>query len=337
VTKDVNVVSVHVEDIIPDPDQPRKTVTPDGLRGLTQSLQESGQISPILIRSRPDGKFTILVGERRWRAARDAGLSHVECIIRDDVDEQKAREMQLAENYQREDIPPLEQAKSFKKYLDAYGVSQSELSRRTGVPQRTISDRLALLSLPASVHARIESGELGPYEALKISALPMDQQEAVTEAVCHREIGGRELERLVRGALEFPRRGNKATQEPPQSVNTAETTTEDLLRRVENLEKAIYQLAETYAFNETSKETDQEVGKAPPCPECLRQGHSGLIRSIRRKVTIRDLTEWSECPELLRKFAEGNKEMPLKHGPTHVIEARCEKCGHSKFTRLTDK
>ena len=78
--------------------------------------------------------------------------------------------MQFAENYQRQDIPPLEQARSFKDYLSRYKVSQSELSRRTGIPQRTISDRLALLSLPASVHAKIEAGEIGPYEALKIAA-----------------------------------------------------------------------------------------------------------------------------------------------------------------------
>ena len=126
-TKNGNVVSVRVADIIPDPNQPRKTFTPDGLRGLTHSLQESGQISPILIRPRPDGKFTILVGERRWRAARDAGLSHVECIIHDDVDDQKAHEIQLAENYQREDITPLEQARSFKRYLDTYEVSHLDI------------------------------------------------------------------------------------------------------------------------------------------------------------------------------------------------------------------
>jgi len=182
-TKNGNVVSVRVADIIPDPDQPRKTFTPDGLRGLTHSLQESGQISPILVRPGPEGKYTILVGERRWRAAKDGGLSHIDCIIRDDVDEQKAHEMQLAENYQREDIPPLEQARSFKRYLATYGVSQSELSRRTGIPQRTISDRLALLSLPASVHARLEAGEIGPYEAVRIAALPVEQQEAVARAV----------------------------------------------------------------------------------------------------------------------------------------------------------
>jgi ParB family chromosome partitioning protein len=84
-------------------------------------------------------------------------------MVRQDVNDRKAREIQLVENYQHEDVPSLEQARSFKDYLDRYGVSQSELSRRTGIPQRTIPHRLALLKLPASVHARIEAGEIGPY------------------------------------------------------------------------------------------------------------------------------------------------------------------------------
>jgi len=199
-----HTVALRIADIVPDPDQPRKTLAPDGLSSLAHSLLETGQISPIVVRPGPEGKYTIVVGERRWRAAKEAGLSHVECIIRHDVDGQKAREMQLAENSQREDIPPLEQARSWEDYLERYKVSQSELSRRTGIPQRTISDRLALLSLPASVHARIESGEIGPYEAIKISALPADQQEAAAEAVSTGRIGGRMLERLAKVARAAP-------------------------------------------------------------------------------------------------------------------------------------
>jgi ParB family chromosome partitioning protein len=190
--------SIHIDEIVPDPDQPRKTFSPDELSNLAHSLAQTGQISPIVVRPGAEGKYVIVVGERRWRAAREVGLSHVECLIRNDLDEQKAREMQLTENSQREDIPPLEQAKSLKNYIERYRASQSEISRRTGIPQRTISDRLALLSLPTSVHARMEAGEIGPYEATKICSLPAEHQEAVAEVVSSGRISGRALEKLAR-------------------------------------------------------------------------------------------------------------------------------------------
>lgn len=198
------ITTLKIEDIVPDSSQPRKTITSDKLKDLTQSLIETGQISPIVVRPRPDGKYTIVIGERRWRAAKEAGLSYIECIIRHDIDDQKALEMQLTENCQREDIPPLDQAQAFKAYLDKYRVSQRELSRRTGIPQRTISARLALLSLPMSMRAQIESGQIGPYEALKISELPSHQQQAVAEAVASGRIGGRILDKLVNQARAHP-------------------------------------------------------------------------------------------------------------------------------------
>lgn len=204
-TDTVRSSRLPVNDIVPDPNQPRKTLSREGLNELTQSLLGSGQISPVVVRSTSGGKYVIVVGERRWRAAKEAGLSHVDCIIRHDVDDQKARELQLAENYQREDVPPLEQARALKGYLDKYGVSQSESARRTGIPQRTISARLALLSLPPSMHARIGAGEIGPYEALRIAELPAHQQEAMASLVSAGKIGGRMLEKLLLRIRSDPR------------------------------------------------------------------------------------------------------------------------------------
>jgi ParB family chromosome partitioning protein len=214
------VVRLPIGDIAPDPDQPRKSFVTDELTSLANSLGETGQLSPIVVRPGKGGKYTIIVGERRWRAAMQMGITHTDCIIRYDVDDQKARELQFTENYQRQDIPPLEQARSFKAYLENYEVSQSELSRRTGIPQRTISDRLALLSLPPSVHARIEAGKIGPYEALKIATLPADQQEAVAEAVASGQIGGRALENVIR---QFLCGNSRRAKQQGQSADTAGT------------------------------------------------------------------------------------------------------------------
>ena len=94
-----HTVALPIDGVIPDPNQARKTFQPDSLHTLAQSLLETGPISPIVVRPAPEGKHMIVVGERRWRAAKDAGLSHVDCIIRHDIDERKTREMQFAENY----------------------------------------------------------------------------------------------------------------------------------------------------------------------------------------------------------------------------------------------
>jgi ParB/RepB/Spo0J family partition protein len=173
----VSLMRLDVNDIIPDPNQPRKRFKTDTLEELGHSLVETGQVSPIVIRPGPGNKYVIVAGERRWRAAKDAGISHVECIIRRDIDNQKALEIQLAENCHREDLTPLEQARALKAYLDKYKVSQNELSRRAGIPQRTISARIALLSLPASMHAKIEAGEIGPHQALQMARKDGDMHE----------------------------------------------------------------------------------------------------------------------------------------------------------------
>jgi ParB/RepB/Spo0J family partition protein len=202
----IEIDSLPIDYIVPDPSQPRKTFSESNQRSLARSLRTTGQVSPIVVKPGPEGKYVIVVGERRWRAARDAGLAQLECVVRNDIDEQVTREMQFAENYQRDDVPPLEQARSLKEYMDRYAVSQSELSRRTGIPQRTISDRLILLSLPASVHTRIEAGEIGPYEAVKIAALRVDQQEGAAKIVSSGLIRGRMLDKLVKMARANPER-----------------------------------------------------------------------------------------------------------------------------------
>ncbi|MBM4446798.1 MAG: ParB/RepB/Spo0J family partition protein [Chloroflexi bacterium] len=195
-SQDSKLVKLHVADIVPDKNQPRKNIDTEMIKELARSIAETGQIGPIVVRSLKNGKYLIVVGERRWRAAIEAGLQYVDCIVRVDIDDRKALEMQLAENYQREDIPPLDQARAFKTYIDKYEVSQRELSRRTGIPQRTISSRLALLLLPVSMRAQLEAGHIGPHEALMISSFPPSHQDTVLSLVASGKLGGRALKSL---------------------------------------------------------------------------------------------------------------------------------------------
>jgi len=321
------MVALSIDDIVPDPNQPRESFATEELASLARSLAQTGQLSAIVVRPGTGGRYRIVVGERRWRAAKQAKMPHIDCIVRYDVDEQKAREMQFAENCEREDIPPLQQAKGFKDYLQLYKVSQSELSRRTGIPQRTVSDRLALLSLPTSVHARIEAGEIGPYEALKIATLPNDQQEAVAQAVARGEIDGRALKDLTR---RFPLKSNRRANQPGQSTNPGGTVF-DVSQRLENVERAVYELAATYVFNEAARQRGEKCRKAPPCPECLKRGDRGSICDIKREMTLKDYRELIECIEDVAELSEEEKQELLEPKPTHIIEVKCRKCGYREF------
>ena len=188
---------IRTDKIVSDPGQPRKTFKGETLEELGESISSLGLINPLTVRPTGDGKYMIIVGARRWLAAKKAGLSEVECIIRNDVDDKKVREMQFAENYQYEEIPPLEQAKAWKDYIDRFDSSQGELSRKTGIPARTISSRLSLLVVPSSTRAAIEKGEIGPREGMIIAGLPKERQEEVTEAVRQGKIGGRKLDEFA--------------------------------------------------------------------------------------------------------------------------------------------
>jgi ParB family chromosome partitioning protein len=198
------VIKLSVDDLIPDMNQPRKAFEAEGLKELAQSLTETGQISPIIVKPRSDKKYIIIVGERRWRAAKDAGLRHIDCIVRKDVGDQKIVEIQLAENYQRSDIGPLDQGRALYNYLQKYPMSQSELSKRTGIPQRTISARLALYSLPVSMHAKVEAGEIGPYQAIEISKLPSEKQEYIAMEITAHRLCGRKLEEALKQLKKGP-------------------------------------------------------------------------------------------------------------------------------------
>jgi len=303
--KKTQTVSLPVEKIVPDPDQPRKTFRADELGNLAKSLCETGQISPIVVRPGAEGEYVVVVGERRWRAASEAGLSHVDCILRYDVDEQKARELQFTENYQREDIPPLEQARSLKAYLEKYEVSQRELSRRTGIPQRTISDRLALLSLPPSVHAQIEAGKIGPYEAIKICTLPADQQEAAAEAISSGRIGGRILEKLAKLARAAPRKPIQDIIEElvsPEAIAASSAETADL--------SATKRGATIY--DETPQRISKQTLKEPPKGEVTLEQLDWRVEALENTMskTLIHLDEWFN----------------QRSGTSPTLQQRCPNC-----------
>lgn len=152
------VKKVKIIEIEPNRDQPRKIFDNETLEELAESIKKYGIIQPIIV-NKKEGYYEIVAGERRWRAAKKAGLIEIPCIVRDD-DERKNREIALIENIQREDLNPIDKARSFRQLLDEYGMTQQELSDTIGISRSGIANTVRILNLDSRVIHLAEEGQL---------------------------------------------------------------------------------------------------------------------------------------------------------------------------------
>ena len=141
--------NLKITEVEPNRDQARKRFDQEALEELAQSIREYGLIQPIVV-TKKDGYYSIVAGERRWRASKKAGLTEIPCIIRND-DERKTKEIALIENIQREDLNPIEKAKGFKQLIDEYGLKQQELADIMGMNRSTVTNCLRILNLDPRV------------------------------------------------------------------------------------------------------------------------------------------------------------------------------------------
>ena len=167
------VSTLPLRDIEPDKDQPRKDFDEESLSQLAKSIEQHGLIQPIAVRATPSGGYTIIAGERRWRAARLAGLSEVPVIIRD-VTEAEAMELALIENLQREDLDPIEEAFGYRQLMDRCGLTQAEAAEKLGKSRSAVANSLRLLALPKEVLELIKVGALQSGHAKVILGLEND-------------------------------------------------------------------------------------------------------------------------------------------------------------------
>ena len=161
------VLTVRVSQIEPKPGQPRKVFDSEALAQLAESIGAHGVLQPILVRPLPDGRFQIIAGERRWRAAKLAGLLEMPVIVVES-DEKKAAQLALIENIQRENLNPLEEAMAYKSLAAEYDMTQEEISQQIGKSRSAIANCTRLLDLPDVVASMVASGSLsaGPARAL---------------------------------------------------------------------------------------------------------------------------------------------------------------------------
>ena len=209
------ISEIEVARIVPNPDQPRRTFDEETLAELAASIAELGVVQPLTLRLADDGDYQIIAGERRWRAARIAGLRTVPAYVRT-VSDSEMTEMALIENIQREDLNAIEVALGFKKLIDTYHLTQERLSERLGKKRATIANHLRLLRLPAEIQLGLRDRKLDMGHARAILAIDDPKiQLRVYKRILKEGLSVRAVEELGRRmAEETPDKPEGETQKP---------------------------------------------------------------------------------------------------------------------------
>ncbi|MFR1834082.1 MAG: ParB/RepB/Spo0J family partition protein [Lachnospiraceae bacterium] len=186
--------------IEPNREQPRKEFDPEELEELAESIRNYGVLQPIMVQKQGE-LYEIIAGERRWRAAKIAGLKEVPVIIRD-FDRQKKMEVSLIENVQRSDLNPIEEAMAYRQLIDEFGLKQEEIAERVSKNRATIANSLRLLRLDARVQDFLIQGVISNGHARALLALEdLEQQYAAAELIVKNGLSVREVEKLVKALL----------------------------------------------------------------------------------------------------------------------------------------
>lgn len=192
-----SISEVELSLISPNPNQPRRNFSEEGLEELAASIRELGVISPITLRKNEDGTYLIIAGERRFRAAHRAGLTSIPAYIRTAKDEQ-VMEMALIENIQREDLDAIEIALAYQRLIDEYKLTQERMSERVGKKRATIANYLRLLKLPAEIQVGIKDKNIDMGHARALLSLKSPQQQLMMyKRILKEDLSVRRVEELV--------------------------------------------------------------------------------------------------------------------------------------------
>jgi len=193
-------VTLPLDEIIPNRDQPRKQFDDDALADLSASIAQHGVLQPLLVRPMPDGTYQLVAGERRWRASRMAGLTEVPVVIRN-MDEQESAELALIENLQREDLNPMEEAMGYRTLMENYGMTQEQAAQVVNKSRPAVSNALRLLQLPEEVTELVSAGKLSAGHARTVLAFEStEDQIAVAKQAVDKGLSVRELEKMAKAA-----------------------------------------------------------------------------------------------------------------------------------------
>ena len=224
-------ITLPISKVEPRADQPRYSFDEEALETLSESIRQYGLIQPITVRRLDGGFYQIIAGERRWRAARMAGLSEVPVRIIE-ADDKRAMELALVENLQREDLNPIEEARGYRTLMEEYGMTQEQASVSVGKSRSAVANSLRLLSLCEGVSAMVENGSLSAGHARALLPLKDEKQQLeVAEAIISRGLSVRQTETLVK---------RLSTPAEPKKEDEAGAIIVDYVKEVErSLENAL--------------------------------------------------------------------------------------------------
>ncbi len=222
------VREIPIQKIFPNPYQPRKDFDPNGMKDLVRSVKSRGLIQPVLVREGKGG-FELIAGERRWRAAKKAGIIAIPALVRN-VSDQDSLEMALIENLQREDLNPMESAEAYERLIKKFHLTQEDLSSRVGKGRATIANTIRLLSLPLELKECVRQNKLTAGHAKALLSLPgKAQQVAAGREIIRRSLSVREAEKRVQKIVSGQNRTSGAALNKGRDVHLS-AVEEDLKR-----------------------------------------------------------------------------------------------------------
>ena len=210
---------VPVDQVRPNANQPRRHFDEDTLSSLTASVRELGVLQPVLVRQGPDGTFELIAGERRWRAAKRAGLATIPCIVRT-ADDTASLEAAVVENLHRQDLNPMEEAAAYQQLIEDFQLTHDQVATRVGKNRVSISNTLRLFQLPASIQRQVSESQLTAGHARALLGTPdRSFQESLARRVVNEGLSVRAVEEAVRTRAELE--GGPAPAAPTAPTRTA--------------------------------------------------------------------------------------------------------------------
>lgn len=222
------VSTVPLHKVEPNPLQPRREFDPEALQALADSIVAHGMIQPLTVRELPGGYYQIIAGERRWRAARQAGLQEVPVLIIE-ADDRKVMELALVENLQREDLNPMEEAQGYHTLMEDYGLTQAETAERVGKSRPAVANALRLLNLSEDLAELVRNGTLSPGHARALLGVKSEKlRKQAAQRIIALQLSVRQAETLCKN-LEKPKQEEK---EEPLAVDYVAECEKNLSRRL---------------------------------------------------------------------------------------------------------
>ncbi len=227
------VTSLPIDRLRPNRFQPRSLFDEQGLEDLAASIRMQGIVQPLVVTAEGDGGYSIVAGERRWRAARRAGLDTVPVVVREVEGDRERLELALVENLQRSDLNPVEEAEAYQALQESFGLSQDEVATRVGKARPTVANALRLLKLPDEVRDLLREGRLTAGQARPLLALKPQEQVELARRAAAQGLSAREIERLVSLGAARPAAPKAPTPVEVHAAAAAETLTRRLQTKVE--------------------------------------------------------------------------------------------------------